>query len=130
MANRDASADTVGKKPEPLQEWQRDMARAVPDAVMRDVIRDAFNGISKSASMIPDRVWSEDKPRASGGGSVPLRQPPGVDLIDKMVEAQSRNERLAAIKQRIENAWIEARFDKGPRIETEWNPFDRENMKK
>jgi hypothetical protein len=64
------------------------------------------------------------------GGTVEIKPPPGIDHIDRLCEAAARNDRLAAIKQRIENDWIEAHFDKGPRIETEYNPFDRDNLRK
>jgi hypothetical protein len=37
---------------------------------------------------------------------------------------------VECIRQRIENDWIESHFDKGPRIESEYNRFDAKNMKK
>jgi hypothetical protein len=33
-------------------------------------------------------------------------------------------------RQRVEAAWIESHFEKGPRIESEYNPFSAKNMKK
>jgi hypothetical protein len=113
-----------------LPEWAVDAERAVPTSLIRDVVSDAYRGISQSASMLPPHMRSEDKPRPASGGTVPIQPPPGINYIDQMCEAQSRADRLAAIKQRIEHAWIEAHFDNGPRIETEYNPFARENMEK
>jgi hypothetical protein len=36
-----------------------------------------------------------------------LSPPSGIDHIDRMCEAQDRTDRAAAIRQRIENEWIE-----------------------
>jgi hypothetical protein len=96
-----------------LQPYQVRANRAVPDRLIRDLVADARKGISQSASMIPDRQRSEDKPRAPSGGTVEIKPPPGIDIIDRMCEAQSRADRAAAIRQRIENDWIESHFEKG-----------------
>jgi hypothetical protein len=116
-------------KPAPLQEWQRDAIAAEPRGFMQDIIQ-ASRHRSNSASLLPDRQRSEEKPRPASGGTAPIQPVPGISHIDRICEAQDRADRAAAIRQRIENDWIESHFDKGPRIETEWNPFDRENMNK
>jgi hypothetical protein len=77
----------------------------------------------------PPRQRSEDKPRAPSGGTVEIKSPPGIEIIDRMVANQDRLDRAAAIRQRIESDWIEAHFDKGPRIETEYNPLDNSRLK-
>ena len=96
---------------------------------MREVV--ANRNIPTSASMLPpDQQHAEGPPRAPSGGTVPIGPPPGIEIIDRMCDAQDRKDRLAAIRQATENAWIESHFERGPRIETEHDPFSAENMKK
>jgi hypothetical protein len=57
-----------------------------------------------------------------------MKAPPGIETIDRMVAAQDRIDRLAALRQRVETDWIEAHFERGPRIESEYNPFDKNRL--
>jgi|SRR5215469_5268335 len=119
------------QKPAPLQEWQRDAIRAEPRGFMRDVIRDAYHGISQSASLIPERQRSEeDTPRPPSGGTVEIKAPPGINYVDQLCDAADRNDRIAALRAKVENDWIEFQLEqaKGPRIETEYDPFSRQRM--
>ena len=59
----------------------------------------------------------------------PVQPPSGIDYIDQMCDAQDRADRAAAIRQRIENDWIESHFEKGPRIEVEYNPFENSRIR-
>jgi hypothetical protein len=115
------------KKPAPLQEWQRDAIAAEPRGFMEDIIQ-ASRQRSESASLIPDRQRSEEKPRPPSGGTVPIQPPPGLRWIDAQCDAQDKRDRAMALRQRIESAWIESHFDKGPRIESEYEPFSRQRM--
>jgi len=101
------------------------------DQTMRGVIADSRRGIPTSASMIPNSQREDETPRATSAGSVPVTSPPGIDIIDRMVDAQDRTDRIAAIRQASENAWIESHFERGgPRIESDYEPFDDTHMKK
>jgi hypothetical protein len=112
---------------EPRQEWQRDALRAVPDALVRDIVSDAYRGISKSASMIPDKQRAAEEPRAASGGTIPVQQPAGVRWVDAQCDYADRQERIAAIRQRIENEWIEEKLDrsKPSKVRSEYNPIAR-----
>jgi len=118
------------EKQKPLQEWQRDLVANEPKGFMQDIIQ-ASRQRSQSASLLPDRLRSEDKPRAPSGGTVPIESPPGLQYVDRLCEAAARNDRLAALKVKVETDWLfQLEQTKGPRIESEFNPFDRENMRK
>jgi len=48
-----------------------------------------------------------------------------------LCEAQDRRDRIAALRIEAETRWIESHFEKsGPRIETDYEPFDNTHMKK
>jgi len=60
-------------------------------------------------------VCSTVPPSPKGSGWVeaaPLQPPSGVEHVDRLVEAQSRADRAAVIRQQIENDWIEGLLDK------------------
>jgi hypothetical protein len=107
---------------EALRRVQKNISR-----VMVDVLSDARKGISESASMIPQRA--NETPRTPSGGSVPIEQPPGLRWVDQQLDAQAEKDRAALVRQRMEDAWFEARFDKGPRVEHDYNPFDSRSIR-
>ena len=81
--------------------------KAVGDRLVRDIVSDLRAPISQSTSLIGRR---RESPPTKGSGWVdaaPVTPTGGIGLIDKMVEAQSRVDKLAAIKQRLEADWIE-----------------------
>jgi hypothetical protein len=119
------------KKPVPLQEWQQDAIRNEPVGFMADIIQ-ASRGRSQSASLLPDRQRSKETPRAVSGGTIERKPPPGINYIDRMCEAASHSDRMAALKVKVETQWLEFLMEqaKGPRIEHDYEPFDRENMEK
>lgn len=81
------------------------------DATMRDAIADSRRGISPSASMIPERQRAAEQERpVNGGGFVEVKPPPGVDLIDRMVATQDRQDHLVRVRQAAELAEIERRI--------------------
>jgi hypothetical protein len=108
-----------------IQPYQVRAAGAVNDHLMRQIVSDFRGPRPQSGSMIPPRQRDEGPPRAASGGTAPLRQPPGIDIIDRMCDAQARADRAAAIRQQAETEWIEAHFDKGPRIAKDYNPLAR-----
>ena len=61
---------------------------------------------------------------------MPVNPPSGIDYIDRMCAEQSRADRAAAIRQRMEAEWIDFTLKKGPRIESEYNPLDNARLKK
>jgi hypothetical protein len=108
-----------------VQPYQVRAAGAVNDRLMADIVNDFRRPRPQSASMIPDKQRSEDAPHRASGGTAPLRQQPGIDIIDRMCDAQDRADRAAAIRQQVETEWIESHFDKGPRVERSYNPVRR-----
>jgi hypothetical protein len=72
------------------------MVAAVPDSLMRDIVRDFWKGVSQPSSLIPQQ------PVARGSGWVtpaPLRPPPGVELIDRMMATDDRRWRAERAKE-------------------------------
>lgn len=95
------------------------------DATMRAIV--ASPHIPTSASMIPDRQRAAEEPRApASGGTAPLAQPPGVNIIDQMVEEQSRKERLRDIQNSLINHEIERRLASHDphKAKTRYHPLD------
>jgi hypothetical protein len=96
---------------------------------MSGVLADSRNGISTSASLVPAarRRSEEEKPRTPSGGTVPIQQPPGIDIIDRMCLEQDRADRAAAVRVRIETEMVEAAMnDKTSRkANTAYDPLRR-----
>jgi hypothetical protein len=103
------------------------MIRAVRDDVIRDIVRDSRRGVSQRSSLA---VVPQSEPRPASGGSVPIQQPPGINYIDRMCEAQDRIDRLNAVRVRIETEMVEAAMENKIRYkaQTEYNPYSRERM--
>jgi hypothetical protein len=101
--------------------------RAVPTSLIRDVVSDAYRGISQSASLIPPRQRSEEKPRAPSGGTVPISQPPGIEHIDRLCDEADRRARAIAAQQQAETAWIEMLLERrNPHMaKTTYDPLKR-----
>jgi hypothetical protein len=112
------------------QEWELDAERAVPTSLIRDIVSDAYRGIAQSTSMIPDRHRSQDRPRPPSGGTVPIQPPPGIEIIDRLCQAQDRADRAAAVRVRIETEMVEAAMANKVtyKAETEYNPYSRDRM--
>jgi len=124
---RAAAANALGR-----QEWELEAERAVPTSLIRDIVQDAYHGISQSTSLVPPRQRSEDKPRAPSGGTVPLQPPPGIRELDAVAEGFARADRLAALKVRIEVALLERELEEArrPKVAHDYNPFDRAHLNK
>jgi hypothetical protein len=137
MSRRDLTAETAADKSDieaeararGIDAYKVRAANAVGDQLVRDIVADAYRGISQSASMIPPSR-EPAKPKGTGWqDAAPIATPPGVNHLDAIAESFARAERAAAIRQRIENDWIESHFDRGPRIESKYNPFDNSRLK-
>jgi hypothetical protein len=113
-----------------VEPYQVRATQAVNNRLMADIVADFRRPLSQSASMISQ----SSKAPARGNGWVdppPLKPPAGIAVIDKMCEAAAQRDRIAAIQERLDAAWVEARLrDKGPLVEHDYNPFDAEHMKK
>jgi hypothetical protein len=67
-----------------------DLVAAVPS--MSDIVADSRRGVSQNTSISPE------KPRGTGWiDPLPLKSPPGIDVIDKLVDAQDRRD----LRQRL-----------------------------
>jgi hypothetical protein len=61
----------------------------------------------------------------------------GIDAMDRIAEAFARRDRADAVRARIETVRVETQWRefeleqaKGARIESEYEPFDREHLEK
>jgi hypothetical protein len=135
MTKRDLTAETAEDKFDVeaeakrrgIQPYQVRATQAVGDRLVADLVADAYRGISQSASMIPP---TREPPKPKGTGWVdaaPVTSPPGTSTIDAMCEAQNRTDRAAALRQRIENDWIEAQLAEKTtyRAKTEYDHLKR-----
>jgi hypothetical protein len=74
-----------------LQEWEVEMSKAVPDDLVRSLVNDFKHGPSLPSSMAQKPGPTAEVKRGTGWQEdTPLRQPPGVDLIDRMVATQDK----------------------------------------
>jgi len=119
------------QKPRHVPEWMQDAIRAEPRGFMDDVIRTSRLR-SNSASLIPDKQRSEDKPRPVSGGSTELKPVPGIDHMDRIAAGFAHQDKMQAVKVKVETDWLEFQLEqaKESAIETDYSPFDRENMKR
>ncbi len=110
-----------------LEPWQADMADAIPENVMRDVVADSRAGISRSASMIPERP-DEPPPRKPSGGTVEVTPPNGINHVDAIAESFARRDRAVTHQQAMELAWIEKLIDRrspSARARMAYDPLER-----
>jgi len=82
-----------------LPEYVVEASRAVPDSLVRDLVNDFRRGPSLPSSMAQKGPAPEVKRGTGWQADVPLRQPPGVDLIDRMVKGQDQLDQLERIQQ-------------------------------
>jgi len=122
---------TEQKKPAAPPEWVRDAVAAEPKGFMADIIQ-ASRQRSNSASLIPDRMRSDDKPRPVSGGTTELKGVPGIDAMDRIAAGFAYQDRMAALKVKVETDWLEYQLEqaKGAHVEHEYDPFDREHLEK
>jgi hypothetical protein len=133
MSRRDLTADTAEDKFDVEAEARRRgidaykvrASNAVGDALVRDLVADAYKGISQSASMIPPSR-EPAKPRGTGWVEAAPLKGPDTRWCDRQLDAQDKLDHAMALRQRIESDWIEFQLDqaKGPLIESEYEPLN------
>jgi hypothetical protein len=86
-----------------IEPWELDMAKAVPDRVVRDIVSDARSLGGKPSSIAASNKTNEKgEPQERGTGwakEQPLRPPEGVEWIDRLVDAQDERDRKEREKQ-------------------------------
>jgi hypothetical protein len=139
MTRRDLTADTAEDKFDVeaearrrgIQPYQVRATHAVGDLLVKDLVADAYKGISASASMIPPSR-EPAKPKGNGWVDAAPLKGPDTRWCDRQMDAQDAQDkcdRMQRLRQQAESAYIEAHFDKGPRIESEYNPLDNSRLK-
>jgi hypothetical protein len=79
----------------PLQEWQRDMTKAVGDNTVADIVQDFRRGVPEPSGLGGASKFAEPK---KGNGWIeprPLEAPAGVNWCDRMMDVQDRIDRAA-----------------------------------
>jgi hypothetical protein len=109
-----------------LQPYQVRATQAVGDRLVKDLVSDAYRGISQTASMIPDSARTPAPPTKTGDGWVearPLVPARGLWATETEEEKQARIARL----QDAENREIERRVsrEKPYKAKTEYDPLKR-----
>jgi hypothetical protein len=75
-----------------LPEYVVEAARSVPTDVVRSIVDDFRRGPSQPSSLgtTPEKKPTEPKQKTGWQEATPLQQPPGIDLIDRMVAVQDK----------------------------------------
>jgi hypothetical protein len=98
------------------------MTEAVPDKLMREIVSDSRRGVAAPSSLAskPDAPPPEPRPRGTGWRDLePLTPPPGVAIMDAMMDVQDVKDRAEAIERTragqrqamIDRAWQEKLAD-------------------
>jgi hypothetical protein len=140
MTRRDLTAETAADvtdveaeaKRRGIDPYKVRAANAVGNRLVRDLVNDFRRPISQSASPIPPAREKSVRPKGSGWQDAqPVSQPPGIGIIDRMCDEDSKRKRVADIRERVESAWVEDHLleRRNPhRAATEYDPFSRERM--
>jgi hypothetical protein len=118
-----AEAHAQGRQP-----WELEAERAAPTSLIRDLVADAYRGISQTASMIPQSKRANEPPRAPVSAEVPIGPPSGVNYCDAIAESFARRDLAVTHQQRMELEWIEGLLAdrKNPRrVRMEYDPLKR-----
>jgi hypothetical protein len=81
-----------------VPEWQRQMADAVGDDLVRSLVSDFRRGPSQPSSLgtTPDK--KPEEPKSGSGWTAPL-DVPGIKLVDQLCEHQDRLDKLEKAQQ-------------------------------
>jgi hypothetical protein len=118
LAELEAAAKELGISPEYLAYLKRDpnsvqlaMLRAAPASVMQGIKEDARKGIGQSTSQLPPEPRQPPVPPGSGDAT-PLEKwkAPGIDIIDRMMDAQDRRDRAERVRLDLQS-WAMQRAD-------------------
>jgi hypothetical protein len=90
---------------------QRAMLEATPDRLMADIVNDQRRGVTPPSSMAA-APNARAEPRKGTGwvDSAPLKPPPGVDILDRMMDAQDAKDRSELVA-RMQAAQRQAAID-------------------
>ena len=82
------------------------MVEAVPDKLMAEIVNDFRHGVPSPKSMATTPGAPQEEPWKHAASDVPLRPPPGVDICDRIMDAQDARDKAAliidaAIKSRV-----------------------------
>src|SRR5262245_11398028 len=80
------------------------MVAAVPDRLMADIVADNRRGL-EPRSIIPP----EPRPKLQTKGSgfvdpIPLRSPPGIEILDRVMDRQDELDKRSAAAKRVDDA--------------------------
>jgi hypothetical protein len=128
--HREMKAMSVGnqRRAAPREEWEQEMVRAISNSLIRDIVADSRRGPAAPSSLASPA--QSEKPRPPSGGTAEIKSPPGIDTIDRMCAEQDRAAKAAAVRQRIENEWIEGLLERRDpnRVKFEYDPYSRSRM--
>jgi hypothetical protein len=138
MTRRDLTSETAPDhcdveaeaKRRGVEPYQVRATGAVNDKLVSEIAADFRRPLNPSGSLIPDRLRSNEPPRAASGGMVEVKPPPGINIIDQMCDAQDRRDRAITHQQAMELARIEELLDRRnpQRATTSYDPFSRQRM--
>ena len=128
---------------ERLPEWQRDLAAAVPDKAVKDLVNDFRRGPPPAGPTLPavkvmgaGRVVTagEEVQRGTGWTEPPKVdqwKPPGLEHMDRMMDQQDAIDRAARIRELAEAAAVQRALKQsvGPKEQEPKAPKDRGDKK-
>ena len=77
-----------------ISEATLEASRAVPTDLVRDLVSDFRRGVSQPSSIASPPTVQHKKPGTGWSEPLPLSNPPGVDLADRLMDQQDRIDRL------------------------------------
>jgi len=86
---------------ERLPEWQRDLAAAVPDKAVKDLVNDFRRGPPPAGEEVQRGTGWTEPPK------VDQWKPPGLEHMDRMMDAQDAIDRAARARELIEATAIQ-----------------------
>ena len=96
-----------------IPEWQLEAARAVPDDVVRSLVEDFRRGPAQPSSPLKQSGRTVEVNRGSGWqDAAPLSQPPGIKIMDAMMDQQDKIDKAERIKKALEVAAMSKRSEK------------------
>jgi hypothetical protein len=82
-----------------LPEWQHEMAQAVDDATIRSLVNDFRRGVPGPSSLAGGPTIQSRRQGSGWSEPVPLTNPPGVALADKLMDQQDRIDRVKRARE-------------------------------
>ena len=106
------SAENEKRQQAYIPEWQRDMANCVGDDLLRDIVADSKRGLQPSSPLKQSGPTVEVKRGSGWQDAAPLQQPPGIKIIDAMMDQQDKLDKAERIRKALELAAISKRSEK------------------